>query len=115
MKPSANPARQPPDTSPKPTSERNRYSTPRRAGASRNTANWDSQPWRPRFQQLLFTIAGLALLPAIAATLMRVLPPAEEPTVQLAAFIPYGLVGYLLALSCLLVALVRARRRLSPP
>jgi hypothetical protein len=29
-------------------------------------------------------------------------------------FIPYGLVGYLLALSCLLVALVRARRRLVP-
>jgi endonuclease/exonuclease/phosphatase (EEP) superfamily protein YafD len=123
VKPSANPARQPPDTLPKatktpdlsePTLERNRYSTPRRAGATRNMANWDSQPWRPRFQQLLFTIAGLALLPAIAATLMRVLPPAEEPTVQLAAFIPYGLVGYLLALSCLLVALLRARRRLVP-
>jgi endonuclease/exonuclease/phosphatase (EEP) superfamily protein YafD len=89
-------------------------STPRRAGARRTRASWDSQPWRPRFQQLLFTIAGFALLPAIAATLMRVLPPVDEPTVQLAAFIPYGLVGYLLALSCLLVALLRARRRLVP-
>ena len=50
----------------------------------------------------------------MAATLMRVLPPAHEPTVQLAAFIPYGLVGYLLALSCLLVALRRGGRRLVP-
>jgi hypothetical protein len=89
-------------------------STPRRPGARRNTASWDSQPSRPRFQQLLYTIAGLALLPAIAATLMRMLPPTDEPTVQLAAFIPYALVGYLLALSCLLVALLSARRRLVP-
>ena len=50
----------------------------------------------------------------MAATLMRVLPPANEPTVQLAAFIPYGLVGYLLALICLLVVLLRARRGLVP-
>ena len=35
-------------------------------------------------------------------------------TARLAAFIPYGLLGYLLALVCLLVALVRARRRLLP-
>ena len=95
-------------------SERNRYSTPRRAGARRTAASWDSQLWRPRFQGLLFTLAGFALLPALAATVMRVLPPADEPTVQLAACIPYGLVGYLLALSCLLVALVRVRRRLVP-
>jgi endonuclease/exonuclease/phosphatase (EEP) superfamily protein YafD len=88
--------------------------TSRRAGARRTAASWDSQLWRRPFQQLLFTIAGLALLPAMAATLMRVLPPADEPIVQLAAFIPYGLVGYLIGLSCLLVALVRARRRLVP-
>jgi hypothetical protein len=86
----------------------------RRAGARRTAVSWDSQLLRRPFQQLLFTIAGLALLPAMAATLMRVLPPADEPIVQLAAFIPYGLVGYLIALSCLLVALVRAERRLVP-
>jgi endonuclease/exonuclease/phosphatase (EEP) superfamily protein YafD len=86
----------------------------RRAAARRMAASWDSHlPHRP-FQQLLFTIAGLALLPAIAATLMRLLPPADEPVVQLAAFIPYGLLGYLFALSCLLVTLVRAKRRLLP-
>jgi hypothetical protein len=88
-------------------------STPRRAGGRRRAASWDSRPWRPRFQQLLFTIAGLALLPAMAATLMRVLPPAHEPTVQLAAFIPYGLVGYLLALSCLLCYEKRCSRTLA--
>ncbi|MGG7377243.1 hypothetical protein ACQ7B2_00015, partial [Escherichia coli] len=37
------------------------------------------------------------------------LPPSDDPAAQLAAFIPYGLIGYLLALCCLLVALVRAR------
>ena len=89
-------------------------SIPLRGGARRASASWDGRPGHPQFQQLLFTIAGLALLPAMAATLMRVLPPAVEPTVQLAAFIPYGLVGYLLALSCLLIALRRARRRLVP-
>ena len=45
---------------------------------------------------------------------MRVLPPEDDATARLAAFIPYGLLGYLLALACLLLALVRARRRLLP-
>jgi endonuclease/exonuclease/phosphatase (EEP) superfamily protein YafD len=76
--------------------------------------SWDSQPSRPRFQQLLFTIAGLALLPAMAATVMRLLPPEDDATARLAAFVPYGLLGYLLALPCLLLALVGARRRLLP-
>ena len=49
------------------------------------------------------SIAGLALLPALAATVLRVFPPADDPTARLAAFIPYGLLGYLVALSCLLV------------
>ena len=89
-------------------------SAPRRPGLRPTAASWDSQPSRPRFQQLLFTVAGLALLPAAAATVMRVLPPSDDATARLAAFIPYGLLGYLLALVCLLVALVRARRRLVP-
>jgi endonuclease/exonuclease/phosphatase family metal-dependent hydrolase len=88
--------------------------TPRRPGLRPMTVSWDSQPSRPRFQQLLFAIAGLALIPATAATVMRVLPPEDDATARLAAFIPYGLLGYLLALVCLLVALVRARRRLLP-
>jgi endonuclease/exonuclease/phosphatase (EEP) superfamily protein YafD len=100
-----------PDPS-QPTSERSEYSPPRRSGVRPTAATWDSQPWRPRFQGLLFSIAGLALLPAIAATVMRVRPPADDATAQLASFIPYGLIGYLVALACLLVALLRARRRL---
>lgn len=77
-------------------------------------ASWDSQRVRPRFQQLLLTIAGLALLPAMAATVMRLAPPSDDASAQLAAFIPYGILGYLLALVCLLIALVRARHRLVP-
>ncbi|MGH3339633.1 MAG: hypothetical protein ACRDPL_12500, partial [Propionibacteriaceae bacterium] len=86
----------------------------RQAGLRPRAASWDSQPSRPRFQQLLFTVAGLALLPATAATVMRVMPPTDGTTAQLAAFIPYGILGYLVALVCLVVALVRARRRLVP-
>jgi endonuclease/exonuclease/phosphatase (EEP) superfamily protein YafD len=95
-----------------PTSERNEYRPPRRLGTKPIPATWDSQPRRPRFQGLLCTVAGLALLPAIAATAMRVRPPTDDATAQLAAFIPYGLIGYLVALGCLLVVLVRAKRRL---
>jgi Endonuclease/Exonuclease/phosphatase family len=89
-------------------------SAPRRPGVRPTAVSWDSQQSRPRFQPLLFTIAGLALLPAMAATVMRVLAPEDDATARLAAFVPYGLLGYLLALACLLVALVRARRRLLP-
>ena len=74
--------------------------------------SWDSRPSRPRFQGLLFTITAFALLPAMVATIMRVFPPTHDPAAQLAAFIPYGLIGYLVALGCLLVALLRARHRL---
>jgi endonuclease/exonuclease/phosphatase (EEP) superfamily protein YafD len=41
-------------------------------------------------------------------------PPSDDPTARLAAFVPYGLLGYLIALSCLLVVVVRARHRLVP-
>jgi endonuclease/exonuclease/phosphatase (EEP) superfamily protein YafD len=75
-------------------------------------ASWDSRPYGPSVQGLLITIAAFALLPAIAATIMRVFPPTHDPAAQLAAFIPYGLIGYLVALGCLLVALLRARHRL---
>ena len=58
-------------------------SPPRQPGLRPRAASWDSQPSRPRFQQLLFAIAGLALLPATAATVMRVLPPEDDATAQL--------------------------------
>jgi endonuclease/exonuclease/phosphatase (EEP) superfamily protein YafD len=87
---------------------------PRRPGLRPTAISWDSQPSRPRYQQLLFVIAGLALIPATAATVMRILQPEDDATAQLAAFVPYGLLGYLLALVCLLLALLRTRRRLLP-
>ena len=86
-------------------------SAPRRPGTPPTVPAWDTQPSRPRFQGLLCTIAALALLPAVAATLMRVFPPADDQTARLAAFIAYGLIGYLIALGCLLIVLVRARHR----
>jgi endonuclease/exonuclease/phosphatase (EEP) superfamily protein YafD len=89
-------------------------SAPRRPALHPPTVSWDSHRPPARFQQLLFTVAGLALLPAAATTLMRVLPPTDDATALLAAFIPYGLLGYLIALVCLLIALVRARHRLIP-
>ena len=85
-----------------------------RPGLRSTAASWDSQRPAARFQPLLFTVAGLALLPAAAATLMRVLPPSDDATALLAAFVPYGLLGYLIALVCLLIALLRARHRLVP-
>ena len=87
-------------------------SASRRPGTPPIAPAWDTRPSRPRFQGLLCTIAALALLPAIAATLMRVFPPADDQTARLAAFIAYGLLGYLIALGCLLIVLVRARHRL---
>src|SRR4029450_8918165 len=56
---------------------------------------------------------GLALLPATTATAMRVIPPSHDATAQLAAFVPYGILGYLIAAGCLGVGRVRARRRLA--
>jgi endonuclease/exonuclease/phosphatase (EEP) superfamily protein YafD len=123
VKHTANRTRPPTGASPKatktpdpsgPTSERNKSSAPRRPELRRTAASWDSHRPAARFQPLLFTVAGLALLPAAAATLMRLFPPSEDASAQLAAFIPYGLVGYLLALACLLAALMRARHRLVP-
>src|SRR5215212_5115044 len=85
-----------------------------RPGLRSTATSWDSQRPAARFQPLLFTVAGLALLPAAAATLMRVVPPSDDATALLAAFVPYGLLGYLIALVCLLIALLRARHRLVP-
>ena len=78
-------------------------SAPRRPGTPPIAPAWDTRPSRPRFQGLLCTIAALALLPAIATTIMRVFPPADDQTARLAAFIAYGLIGYLIALGCLLI------------
>ena len=43
--------------------------------------------------------------------MLRVVPPTDDATALIAAFIPYGLLAYLLAFVCLVVASARARRR----
>lgn len=73
--------------------------------------SWDTRRSTTRGQGLLLTIAGLALIPAVTATVLRVVPPTDDPTALIAAFIPYGLLAYLLAFVCLVVASARARRR----
>jgi endonuclease/exonuclease/phosphatase (EEP) superfamily protein YafD len=65
----------------------------------------------PVGQGLLLTVAGLALVPAVPTTLMRLVPPTDDATALAASFIAFGAIPYAVALLCLLVALIRARRR----
>ena len=76
------------------------------------SVSWDSSTSVRVGQGLLLTIAGLALVPALASTLLRVVPPTDDATAKLASFIAYGVLGYALATICLVAALIRARRRL---
>ena len=75
--------------------------------------SWDTHQSAARGQLLLLTIAGLALIPALTSTVLRLVPPTDDPTALIASFIPYGLVGYLVALCCLVIASVRSRRRVA--
>jgi endonuclease/exonuclease/phosphatase (EEP) superfamily protein YafD len=63
-------------------------------------------------QGALLTVAGLLLVPALATTVMRLVPPTDDATALAASFIGYGVIPYAIALFCMLVALIRARRRL---
>lgn len=56
-------------------------------------------------------LALLALIPAVLSTVLRVTAPDDDFGALLASFIPYGLLGYAVALVLLLVALVRGPRR----
>ena len=76
--------------------------------ANRSRA-WDSVAPVRSFQPLLVTLGLLALLPGLAATTLRLIPPVDDGPALLASFIPYGLFGYLVAAPFLLVALLRAR------
>jgi endonuclease/exonuclease/phosphatase (EEP) superfamily protein YafD len=76
------------------------------------TTAWDTARRPARTGQgVLLTLAGLFAIPAVASTVLRLVPPADDSTALVAAFIAYGLIAYAVALLCLLVALVRARRR----
>lgn len=72
---------------------------------------WDSTPSPRRRPHVSVLLALVLLVPAVAATLLRIFPPNDDAGAMLASFVPYGLVTYVVALLLLLVALVRARRR----
>ena len=73
--------------------------------------SWDS-PLPPRPGTAAFVVAGLFFaVPSLGMTFLRIVPPRDDGTALLAAFIPYGLIGYALALLCFGVALLLARRR----
>lgn len=72
---------------------------------------WDSTPTRRVVPGAATTLALLALLPALAATVLRLTGPTDDTWALAASFIPYGQLGYPVALVLLLIALVRARRR----
>ena len=72
---------------------------------------WDSSPGRRRRTSVFLAPALVLLVPSVAATLLRVLPPTDDTGAMLASFVPYGLLTYVLALLLLLVALVRSHRR----
>ena len=73
--------------------------------------SWDS-PLPPRPGTAAFVVAGLFFaVPGLAMTFLRIVPPRDDGTALLAAFIPYGMIGYALALLCFGVAALLARRR----
>jgi endonuclease/exonuclease/phosphatase (EEP) superfamily protein YafD len=62
-------------------------------------------------QGVLLSVAGLFAVPAITSTVLRLVPPTDDTTALVASFIAYGLLAYAIVLICLVVALIRARRR----
>ena len=72
--------------------------------------SWDTRG-RPGRAAGWVAAAVVAALPGLVSTVLRIFPPADDATVMLAAFIPYGLIGYVIAALLLVIALIRARRR----
>lgn len=62
-------------------------------------------------RRLLLVVGGLALVPSLLGTVLRVAPPRDDPTALVASFIPYALVGYAVALVAFVLALVFPGRR----
>jgi endonuclease/exonuclease/phosphatase (EEP) superfamily protein YafD len=76
-----------------------------------NQRGWDS-PSPPVRSAALFTmLGGLLTIPALIATFLRVVPPSDDATALVAAFISYGWLGYALALLFFGIALVVSKRK----
>ena len=71
---------------------------------------WDTRRHVRPGQGWLVTLGLLSLAPALVATALYVVPPADDGPALWASFIPYGLVFWLPALLLLGVAALRARR-----
>ena len=85
-------------------------SAPATPGPSGSVA-WDSTPTRRALPGALTTLALLALVPAVVSTALRLIGPTDDAWALVASFIPYGQLGYPVALVLLLAAQVGARRR----
>ena len=73
--------------------------------------DWTAVRPARRFQPTLVVLGLLGLVPAAALALLRLVPPEDDATALVAAFIPYGALPALLALLALVLAALRARRR----
>lgn len=75
--------------------------------------SWDSPTQAARPAAAFTVLGGLLAIPGLIATFLRVVPPNDDPTALVAAFISYGVFGYALALACFGIALVLSRRKVA--
>jgi endonuclease/exonuclease/phosphatase (EEP) superfamily protein YafD len=71
---------------------------------------WDNRAPARAGQGWLVTLGLLAMVPALVATALRLVPPVDDGPALLASFIPYGLVLWIPSALLLGIAAVRARR-----
>jgi endonuclease/exonuclease/phosphatase (EEP) superfamily protein YafD len=73
--------------------------------------SWDSPSPPARSIAALVTLGGLLIVPGLVATFLRIVPPKDDATAMVAAFISYGVFGYALAFVCLGIALIMSNRK----
>ena len=81
------------------------------AAAGPPRSDWTTVRPARRFQPTLVAVGLFGLLSAAGSALLRLVPPTDDATALLAAFIPFGAVAALVALLASAVALLRGRRR----
>jgi endonuclease/exonuclease/phosphatase family metal-dependent hydrolase len=74
-------------------------------------AAWDSTPVRRSRRRVLPALTVLFLLPAVFATVLRLVGPTDDTWALVSSFVPYGQLGYPVALVLLLAMMVRSRHR----